>query len=122
MPARLSTAHALVEETNNQAALERGPLVYCIESPDADVETLDDLLWKLDAEFTPVAYTIGGRDLAALEGDVYRINREEYNRDSLYQTLRYHGMSTTHIRLIPYFAWDNRGFGEMKIWMPVAYK
>lgn len=121
MPARLTTAHALVEETNNQAALERGPLVYCLESPDADVETLDDLLWKLDAEFKPAAYNIGGRDLTALEGEVYRINREEYNRDSLYQTLRYHGMSETRIRLIPYFAWDNRGFGEMKIWMPVAY-
>jgi len=25
------------------------------------------------------------------------------------------------VRLIPYFAWDNRGMGEMRIWMPVMY-
>jgi DUF1680 family protein len=26
------------------------------------------------------------------------------------------------VRLIPYFAWDNRGFGEMRVWMPVMYR
>jgi hypothetical protein len=36
--------HNLVEETANQAAVEKGFLVYCIETPDAGLETLDDLL------------------------------------------------------------------------------
>ena len=26
-----------------------------------------------------------------------------------------------HVRLIPYYAWDNRDYGEMRIWFPVAY-
>lgn len=25
------------------------------------------------------------------------------------------------VRLIPYFAWDNRGMGEMRIWFPVSF-
>lgn len=122
MTVRYTTAHALVEETNNQAALERGPLVYCIEESDAKMETLDDLLWDLNAEYKPVAFEVAGRAVTALEGDLYCMDRTGYSRDSLYQTLEYKGMTKTHVRLIPYFAWDNRGVGEMKIWMPVAYK
>ena len=34
MPARLMQAHPLVEEARNQVAVQRGPLVYCVESPD----------------------------------------------------------------------------------------
>ena len=34
MPARLIEANPLVEETRNQVAIERGPIVYCLESPD----------------------------------------------------------------------------------------
>ena len=34
MPARLMQAHPLVEEARNQVAVQRGPLVYCLESTD----------------------------------------------------------------------------------------
>ena len=34
MPARLIEANPLVEETRNQVAIKRGPIVYCLESPD----------------------------------------------------------------------------------------
>ncbi len=34
MPVRLIEANPLVEETRNQVAIQRGPIVYCLESPD----------------------------------------------------------------------------------------
>ena len=34
MPVRLMEANPLVEETRNQVAVKRGPIVYCLESPD----------------------------------------------------------------------------------------
>ena len=34
MPAQLIEANPLVEETRNQVAIKRGPIVYCLESPD----------------------------------------------------------------------------------------
>ena len=37
-------ANSMVEETEHHVAVERGPLVYCMESPDAKVDTLDDLV------------------------------------------------------------------------------
>ena len=49
------------------------------------------------------------------------MNRSEFDRNALYQPLKYHGMSRKHVRLIPYYAWDNRDYGEMRIWFPVAY-
>ena len=61
--------------------------------------------------------------MMALEGNAWAVRHEEcYDPDALYQTLSYKGLAPTKIRMIPYFAWDNRGFGEMKIWLPVALR
>lgn len=123
MPVRFTVSHALVEENTNQAAVERGPLVYCIESPDASLHTLDDLMLDPTAQFEPVPFEIAGRSVTALEGDALCICRSEsYDADALYQTLSCTGLKPARIRMIPYFAWDNRGYGEMKIWLPVAYR
>ncbi|HHV12421.1 MAG TPA: hypothetical protein GXX75_19285 [Clostridiales bacterium] len=122
MPVRFTQAHSLVEETANQAAVEKGPLVYCIETPDAGLETLDDLMLDLKADFKPQPFEIAGREVVALEGNGFRIKRAGYDRGDLYQKLCYDGLETAKIRLIPYFAWDNRGYGEMRVWIPVAYR
>ena len=71
--------------------------------------------------FTPVEFEIQGRRMMALETEEYTIDRSEFDRNALYQPLKYHGMSRKHVRLIPYYAWDNRDYGEMRIWFPVAY-
>ncbi|SCP98756.1 beta-L-arabinofuranosidase domain-containing protein [Anaerobium acetethylicum] len=132
MPVRLTQAHNMVEETVGQAAVERGPLVYCMEGMDAPVETLDDLMLDLNARFMPVSCEIAGRKTVALEGNGYQINRNQinrnqinrnqYNRDSLYQTMKQPVLEPVSMRLVPYFAWDNRGYDEMRIWIPVAYR
>ena len=105
MKVRYTVANNMVEETVGQAAIERGPLVYCCESVDTHAADLDDVYLDLNAEFTPVEFEI----------------RSEFDRNALYQPLKYHGMSRKHVRLIPYYAWDNRDYGEMRIWFPVAY-
>ncbi len=121
MEVRYTTAHNLVEEACGQAAIERGPLVYCCEGVDTAAETLDDLYLDLNAVYRPVSVTIAGREVTALETEEYCMNREGYDRQALYQTLSYRGMHKEKVRFIPYFAWDNREFGEMRIWFPVAY-
>lgn len=118
MPVRYTVANNMVEEDNNHIAVERGPLVYCMENADADVESLDDIMLSLDAKYHMEDFEIEGRHMTVLKGDAYRINREGYNAAALYQTFHHPLLEKTSIRMIPYFAWDNRGFGEMKIWMP----
>ncbi|MEN8907687.1 MAG: beta-L-arabinofuranosidase domain-containing protein [Clostridiales bacterium] len=121
MPVRYTVAHPYVEETINQAAIERGPLVYCIESMDTEKETIEDLLIDLHAEFKPTPYTIHDKTVLALESELYHIDKRT-TPNGLYRQLQIDGLSKTPVRLIPYFAWDNRGFGEMKIWLPIAYR
>lgn len=121
MNVRYTTAHHMVEEACGQAAVERGPLVYCCEGADTEAETLDDLYLDPDAEFGTAQIEIEGRRISALETEFYRMDREGYDRNALYQPLVFRGMQKEKVRLIPYYAWDNREFGEMRIWFPVAY-
>ena len=111
-----------MEEAVNQAAVECGPLVYCIETPDADAETLDDLLLPTDAVFAKESYEILGTQVTALYTEAMAPNRTCGERTDLYRKLEYDGMKKVSVRFIPYFAWDNRGYGEMRIWMPLLYR
>ena len=121
MRARFTVANPMVEEDANQAAVEYGPLVYCCETPDSGAESLDDLLLDPSAPVHPEETEIEGRKILALRTEACLPERENYDRNALYQTLRFGGMKKTPLRLIPYFAWDNRGMGEMRVWLPLAY-
>lgn len=121
MKARCTICHNMVEENTNQAAVEYGPLVYCCETPDTDADTLDDIFLNLNAEYRQTEMEIAGRKICALEAEEYCIRRDCYDRTALYQTLKFAGMEKRTVRFIPYFAWDNREFGEMRIWFPIAY-
>ncbi len=122
MPARLTVAHAMVEENNNQATVEKGPLVYCVETADVPITELDDLMISPSSKFKEVTIEVAGRTLTALETEFYRLSREGYHRDALYQTYHDNGIEKIYAKMLPYFAWDNRGYGEMKIWLPLVYR
>lgn len=120
MPARYIISHSMVEENTLQAAVERGPLVYCMETPDVQADTLRELLLDPDAVFTPAPVDINGRTVIALDTDMYRLTYDQdFDPDRLYQRLPAYQLTTVKARLIPYFAWDNRGQGEMQIWTPL---
>lgn len=122
MPARLTISHPMVEENTNQVAVEKGPLVYCIESMDTELDTLDDLVILPGTDFKQVPLVIDNRVIIALETQMFQLKRNGYDRNQLYQTLKETTMKQIEVRLIPYFVWDNRGFGEMKIWIPLSYQ
>ncbi|MDC7286945.1 glycoside hydrolase family 127 protein [Blautia schinkii] len=122
MPVRYTVAHSYVEENINQVAVERGPVLYCLETPDAPVDSLGEVMLPSDAQFREVPYDIEGKNLMALETEAYvHIRNDDYDVDSLYQTFESKGIRKVPIRMIPYFAWDNRGRGEMIVWMPVYW-
>lgn len=121
MPVRYTMAHPFVEEDNNQVAIERGPLVYCMETPDCKLDTISDCLVDVRSNFEPTEFEIANRKVVALTGEMLYKEMENYNPEALYQTAEYKGLSKTNVRLIPYFAWDNREYGEMRIWLPAAY-
>lgn len=100
MPVRLTTAHPLVEECVNQVAVERGPLVYCIETPDVEIDTLDSLLISPSTQFTPVSYQIKDRMVTALECEL--LCKKKASSGELYETLEFDGFDKVKARFIPY--------------------
>lgn len=122
MKPRLTRGHGMIEEDRNQVAVEYGPFVYCVESPDTDAEYLEDLLMPLNPEFAVKDFEIGGRTVKALEATMLQICHGEFARDALYQDFMGDELKPVTVRMIPYYAWDNRGMGEMMIWLPLAWR
>ena len=118
MRAKLIEANPLVEEARGQVAVQRGPIIYCVESQDLGGMDIDNIALPVDASFTPVETNIAGSRMMALEGEA--VNRGESTwSGQLYREVG-RQKNKVKIRLIPYYAWGNRGKGEMSIWIPVV--
>ena len=119
MPVRIIEAHPLVEESRGQVAVQRGPIIYCMESQDLYGTDIDDIIIPLNTRFSPVETTIVGSRMKALDGEV-TIRPQKSWEGTLYRDAT---TTTKHkkIRLIPYYAWGNRGKSEMTVWMPAGY-
>jgi hypothetical protein len=121
MRARLVEANPLVEEAKNQVAVMRGPIVYCLEGQDiANGVRINDIAIPADAHFTEVPVTIAGTKMIALETDALLTGQDAWNNNTLYRELRPVSKQKVKIRLIPYYAWDNRGIDDMSLWLPLA--
>ena len=112
-------ANPLVEESRGQVAVVRGPIVYCLESQDLDGIDIDDIVLPVTSQFRTVEATIDGSRIVALETEAY-VRREAEWSNQLYRPVSSEKKSAT-VRFIPYYAWGNRGKGEMTVWLPAVY-
>jgi uncharacterized protein len=120
MEVTLLESHPLVEETRNQVTVKRGPVVYCLESPDIPKEKdVFSLAIPLNAKFTPQRAVIGNSDITLLSGKVRVVGNDEWN-NRLYKEVSKAPAVEIPVRLVPYYAWGNRGHSEMTVWMPVS--
>lgn len=119
MEARLIEANPLVEETRGLVAVKRGPVVYCIESADVPAkENVFDIAIPANAIFKPAMKKIGDADIIFLSGNGILLNEKKWS-NHLYREINAGLLKKTNIQLVPYFAWGNRGHGDMSVWMPV---
>jgi len=117
---RLLSGHPRIEEVRNQAAIKRGPVVYCIESPDLpegtdilDVYIPSDIV--LTAQYRPDF--LGG--VTTLNGQVLLRGDQ---REAMYSPLQKPNWKAVSTQFVPYFAWSNRGVSEMTVWLPLVWK
>jgi DUF1680 family protein len=109
MPVRRVLANTKVEDDTGKVALQRGPLVYCVEWPEIKEGHVVNLLLPdkepLSTEFRPDLLggieVIRGNALSLAYTDAKRNIREE----------------KVAFGAIPYYAWANRGRGEMAVWL-----
>ena len=116
MPVERMVAHSRVAEDAGRVALQRGPIVYCLEQCDheADVRAIilpdkAKLAARFDAGLLGGATIIEGKALAPAPAG---------RKDPLYHPAREATTRAVSIRAIPYCLWDNRAAGAMTVWMP----
>ena len=117
---KLMEGHRLIEEVRNQVSIKRGPVVYCVETPDLPEGTsVLDVFLPSDLELKPKydKNFLGG--LTRLYGDA--LFRDTSSSD-MYRTLGDDQWKTVETAFIPYYAWSNRGEAEMTVWMPVVWQ
>jgi DUF1680 family protein len=120
MEVKLLEANPLVEETRNQVAIKRGPVVYCLESADLpDSLRITDITIPSDIYFRPIPYKIANSELICLEGQALAINNKRW-QNTLYREITKNKPLPFTVRLIPYYAWNNRGSCEMTVWLPLT--
>ncbi len=113
MEARLVQADSRVREDIGKAAVMRGPLVYCMEQAD-NGENLHLLRLEPEAGFTACSLEIAGRQVLALKGKGWRQRPTEGQR--LYSVYTRPQFDPVSLTWVPYYAWANRGEGEMQVW------
>jgi DUF1680 family protein len=114
MPVERVRAHPAVRQDVGQTALQRGPLVYCLEGVDNPFP-LHRLVVPptavLAASFEPDL--LGG--VMVVEGPAQVMDDADWT-GTLYRP-RPSQRTPARIRAVPYYAWDHRAAGEMRVWL-----
>jgi len=126
MTPRLMMANSRVRENVGRVAVERGPLVYCLEQPDqSGVGSIFDVSLavgrepgkEFTAEFKPDL--LGGILTLRHKG---MVTTKPLADEPLYQTFgrtpRRAGRDVD-LTFIPYYAWANREPTAMEVWVPL---
>jgi uncharacterized protein len=88
---RLVAPHPRIDAVRGCVAVERGPLVYCLESTDNDADLLDV---RADPSVAP-----------SDAGTASELGRAAV-------------VEASGLTFIPYHAWGNRGLATMRVWVP----
>ena len=108
-----------VREDAGKVALQRGPIVYCLEEKDngADLHLL-----SVDPTKQPVSFDmkIQEEEVIALKAQGQREIQDSSDPDASQSALyaEYHVPEKESIELVyvPYYTWANRGENEMQVW------
>jgi DUF1680 family protein len=119
MPVTMMEANPLVEETRNQVAVKRGPVVYCLESADlAKGQKLFNIALSAQNELKPEMMMIDNSNIMSLTGKA-DVRNEANWKNQLYKEVSTPKQNAVDVRLIPYYAWGNRGHVDMETWLPL---
>ena len=112
LPVRTKFCRYEVDFNRGRLALTRGPLVYCLEQVDNGA-ALDAVTISSDADFVPVEQPDLPGDILALSGPGFR---EQTRAGAIYSDDP-PAKQSIKVTAVPYYAWCNRGAGEMLVWI-----
>lgn len=113
MDVRKVVSRPEVAANRDRVAIQRGPLVYCVEGADNGGNAWDFLL-PAHALLTTRPYSVAGEPVVAVEAGVTAFGPGEGGTEV--------AMTPKKVVAIPYYAWANRGGNEMQVWLPVKIR
>ncbi len=123
MPVQAVRANPRLREALGSVALQRGPIVYCLESPDYQDACIFDLVLPLNPERPYQGFTaqfspelLGGVVVLEKKALAYEPSLAEMPLYSFTEIPRPSRPVT--MLAIPYYAWANRGKSQMQVWIP----
>lgn len=111
MPIRKVRAHEKVKADRHRFAIERGPIVYCLEGADHPQGQVRNLIVSPEVELA-TAYRpdmLGG--IQVITGKAAAVGLHETTDKRMIR-------QEIDFTAIPYYAWCNRGANEMVVWLP----
>lgn len=110
--ARWSTPDPHIDAVRGQLAVERGPLVLCLESTDApSLDSVNEARIVTELAEQDGIVTVGLRGLAVPE-PIWPYGPTATEPPS--------GAALERVALRPYYSWANRGPSTMRVWLPVV--
>ena len=116
MPVERVYAHPAVRQDAGRVAVQRGPLVYCLEEVDNTapphriaLPRTGSLVANLDADLLGGLTTIGGPAVIEVAADGVPL----YGDDPP-------ALQPGRLTAVPYYAWANRRQGQMAVWIREA--
>lgn len=115
MPVQTVRANPKVRPMLGRVALQRGPLIYCLEEVDNALTPLDRIALpeKLNWQTEHHAGLLGG--VTVLRTTARALDDRPWS-DTLYRT-QPDSYAPVEITAVPYCVWDNRAPGEMRVWL-----
>ena len=98
-----------LKQDQGRIAIQRGPIVYCIEGADNNGKAWNVII-PPNTKFETIDYKVLDEAVKALTAEVPVVTVDE---DGL--SLR---IEKKKIIAIPYYTWANRGKNEMQVWLP----
>jgi DUF1680 family protein len=110
MPMRKVMADERVKDDRGKLAFQRGPVIYCAEWPENNTGNVLDLVVNKDALFTTEfeSSLLDGIQVIKTTG-----TQTKKNPDGTITAL-----GEEPVKFIPYALWNNRGPGQMMVWIP----
>lgn len=109
MPVRRVSASENIVQDHNKIALQRGPLVYCFEGVD-NKDQVFNMLLPDQSELNISSEAVLPGVTSPVTGKAKIIRASKDNMEVM--------ISDEPFKAIPYYAWANRGAGQMQVWIP----
>lgn len=114
MPVRRMQAHEKVKYDEGLLSMERGPIVYALESIDQNKDYLFNIVIPRESKIKNHFDKGLLNGVVVLEGDAYSVEKDSVKGTIIEKPFTF--------KAIPYSTWNNRGYGQLVVWTPETSK